>query len=203
MIADIHKSTLWQFLCCCMLAFMVSSCAVQSTKTATEPVPARDKAEIIHVDKDVQKRFDQAVQLLRAGEVDAAIPVLESVLEREQRLAAPYVNLALAYRQKGNDKQVQQNLMKALAIDSTQPQANNQLGLLYRKQGKFEQAREAYHAALEAHPEYLPAIRNLGILCDIYLRDPDCALEQYEKLQQKMPEDKTIKIWIADLKARM
>ena len=190
----------------CVLAAFVSSCAVQDKKPDAEPAEtkaAQDNTEVIYVDAEVQKSFDQAMQLLQSGNVDAAIPVLKSVIAREQRLAAPYVNLALAYLKKGDEKQAQDYLQQALAIDKSQPQANNQLGLLYRKQGKFKEARTLYQNALASHPEYLPVIRNLGILCDIYLRDLDCALEQYEKLQEQMPDDKTIKIWIADLKARM
>ena len=190
----------------CVLAGFVSSCAVQDKKPDAEPAEtkaAQDKTDVIYVDAEVQKSFDQAMQLLQGGNVDAAIPVLKSVIAREQRLAAPYVNLALAYLKKGDEKQAQDYLQQALAIDKSQPQANNQLGLLYRKQGKFKEALKVYKNALAAHPEYLPVIRNLGILCDIYLRDLDCALEQYEKLQEQMPDDKTIKIWIADLKARM
>ena len=187
-----------------LLLLLASSCAVQEKKTETaEPATEAASAEIIYVDAGVQKSFDQGVQLLQAGEADAAISVLKTVVAREQRLTAPYVNLALAYQQKGDDKQALGYLQQALAIDSAQPQASNQLGLLYRKQGKFGQAREIYKKALAKHPEYLPLIRNLGILCDIYLRDADCALEQYEKLQQLLPDDRTVKIWIADLKARM
>ena len=187
-----------------LLVMLAGSCAVQEKKTETVgPAAEQASAEIIYVDAEVQKSFDQGVQLLQAGEADAAISVLKTVVAREQRLTAPYVNLALAYQQKGDDKQAESYLQQALAIDSTQPQASNQLGLLYRKQGKFKQARDIYKKALAKHPEYLPVIRNLGILCDIYLRDLDCALEQYEKLQQLLPDDKTVKIWIADLKARM
>ena len=109
----------------------------------------------------------------------------------------------MAYREKGDAKLAEENLLKALAIDQAEPVANNELGILYRKQGRFEDARKAYSNALAEHPDYLPVIKNLGILCDIYMRDPECALEQFEKYQRQVPDDKTIEIWIADLKRRM
>ena len=126
-----------------------------------------------------------------------------SVIEQEQRLTAPYINLAMAYRHKGNEKLAEENLLKALAIDQAQPVANNELGILYRKQGRFDDAKKVYINALSEYPDYLPVIKNLGILCDIYMRDPHCALEQFEKYQQHVPEDKTVKVWIADLKTRI
>ncbi len=195
---EIHRLAAWL----CVSSVLLGSCAVQTKKPVTDAT-AQEKVQVIIVDTEVQSWFDQALQALRKGELDTGIALLERVTAAEQRLAAPYVNLALAWLKKGDEKKAEDLLQKALKIDALQPQANNQLALLYRKQGKLKQARSLYEAALEASPDYLPAIRNLGILCDIYLRDLDCALEQYETLQQLQPEDKTVKIWLADLRARM
>ncbi len=188
----------------CMARILFISLIVSATGCVTQSGnSSRVKGEDVAVASDVQRTFDQAIQLLEQEEYDTAIKLLESVIEREQRLTVPYINLAMAYRQKGDEKRAEENLLKALAIDQGQPVANNELGILYRKQGRFEDAKKAYSNALADHPDYLPVIRNLGILCDIYMRDPQCALEQFEKYHQQVPEDKTVEIWIADLKSRM
>ena len=54
-----------------------------------------------------------------------------------------------------------------------------------------------------AFPDYLPARRNLGILCDLYLNDPACALKQFEIYSEAMPGDAQVKIWIAELRMRL
>ena len=182
-----------------ILFFLVlfNGCVPQSGNSS------RIKSENVVVSNDVQKTFDQAIVLLEQEQYDTAISLLETVIESEKRLTAPYINLAMAYRETGDEKQAEENLLKALAIDQAEPVANNELGILYRKQGRFEDAKKAYSNALAEHPDYLPVIKNLGILCDIYMRDPQCALEQFEKYRQQVPDDKTIEIWIADLKARM
>jgi len=185
-----------QVIVMCLFA-VFSGCATQPGSTSAI------KNQDISVSSDVQKTFDEALQLLQQEQYDDAIKLLNSVVDREKRLTAPYINLAMAYRQKGNDKQAEDNLLKALAIDNTQPIANNELGIIYRKQGRFADAKKVYVTALSEYPDYLPVIKNLGILCDIYMRDPQCALEQFEKYQQQVPDDKTIKVWIADLKARI
>jgi len=186
-----------KMLVVCFLA-AISGCAIntgQSTGTSYD--------EVIVVDSDVQMLFDQALQSLRAEQYDEAIILLDSVVEREKRLTAPYINLAMVHRRKGDEKLAEENLLKALSIDQAQPVANNELGLLYRKQGRFEDAKKVYTNALSEHPGYLPIIRNFGILCDLYMHDLQCALEQFEKYQQQVPDDKTIKIWIADIKTRI
>jgi Flp pilus assembly protein TadD len=181
----------------CALA-AISACTGQSVKTSSIK-----KEEVVSVDSDVQRDFDQALQLLQAEQYDTAIEMLNKVIEQEKRLTAPYINLAMAYRHQGDDKMAEKYLLKALEIDQAQPVANNELGIIYRKQGRFADAKNVYDNALSENPDYLPVIRNLGILCDLYLRDVQCALEQFEKYQKQVPDDKTIEIWIADLKTRM
>ena len=183
---------------------LLGGCAIQpgvpETQSDSEPAPQRD--EIIVVENDVQQDFDNALALLRQEQYQAAIPVLDRVVASEQRLTAPYINLAIAHRRSGDDKKAVENHDKALAIEPFNPVANNEKGLLLRTKGKFDEARAAYSKALEKNPEYLPGIRNLGILCDIYLRDWDCALQQFERYQELSPDDKQVGIWISDLKRR-
>jgi len=45
-------------------------------------------------------------------------------------------------------------------------------------------------------------IKNLGILCEIYMRDLPCALEQYEHYLELIPDDKTMNIWVSDVSRR-
>lgn len=185
-----------QVIALCFLA-AINGCAIntgQSSGTSYDDVS---------VDSDVQDKFDQALQSLQAEQYDTAIELLNSIVDHEKRLPAPYINLAMAYRHKGNDKLAEDNLLKALAIEPTHPVANNELGIIYRKQGRFADARKVYENALSEYPNYLPIIRNFGILCDLYMRDPKCALEQFEKYHEQAPNDKTVKVWIADIKTRL
>ena len=128
---------------------------------------------------------------------------MKSVIEREKRLPAPYINIAIAYNKIGDTKAAEENLIHALKIDIGQPVANNELGLMYRKEGKFNAARTAYENAIKDNPQYLPAIRNLGVLCDLYLHDFQCALEQFEDYLEQKPDDKAAEIWVADVKRRL
>jgi len=157
----------------------------------------------VDVDSDVELDFKKAIALMQEENYALAVPVLTSVIEREKRLPAPYVNIAIAYNKLGNTKAAEENLISALKLDIGHPVANNELGLLYRKTGKFNAARTAYQNAIKDNPQYLPAIRNLGVLCDLYLHDFQCALEQFEDYLELKPDDKTAEIWVADVKRRL
>jgi len=69
--------------------------------------------------------------------------------------------------------------------------------------GQFTEAEEAYQNALLRHPDYLPARKNLGILCELYLHDLTCALKQYQTYLEYAPEEQTIARWAMELKQRI
>ena len=183
-----------------LLLFILSLLACAggpSTRSGAERV-------IVHnIDEDVNDDFERAVDLLQSKKYDKAIKLLESVIQREKRAPAPYVNLGMAYALKGDNKQAEDYFHQALKLELGHPEANNELGQLYRRTGRFREARKAYRNALADNPDYLPAIRNLGILCEIYMQDLKCALEQFEEYLIYSPNDEKVKIWVTDLKQRL
>ena len=187
----------------CLLAVFLFACAGGEVKQEAGVSSISKKVDHVDVDSDVELDFKSAIALMQQEKYAQAVPVLKSVIEREKRLPAPYVNIAIAYNKLGDKKLAEENLISALKLDIGHPVANNELGLLYRKTGKFNAARTAYENAIKEHPEYLPAIRNLGVLCDLYMHDFECALEQFEDYLELEPDDKTVAIWVADVKRRL
>lgn len=187
-----------------MLYVLLYSCAGGGDiKQEPDIGSVKKSSTYVDVDPSVENDFRSAIALMQNENYDQAVVVLTSVIEREKRLPAPYVNIAIAYNNLGNTKAAEENLINALKIDIGHPVANNELGLLYRKSGKFNAARTAYQNAIKDNPEYLPAIRNLGVLCDLYLHDFQCALEQFEDYLELKPDDKSVEIWVADVKSRL
>lgn len=156
----------------------------------------------VRVSGSVSRDFEEAVQLLHAEQYVQAIALLHEVLEREQRLPAPYVNLGIAYYKSGDQKHAEESFLQALELDPQHPVASNELAVLYRKQGRFEEARKIYTDAIASNPEYSPLVKNFGILCDLYLQDVQCALAQFNQYLALNPDDKDVTIWVADLKRR-
>jgi len=187
-----------------IISLTLLSCAGGGDVKQDEAV-SYEKKTISHLDlgSDVEDDFQSAIVLMQQDQNAQAVSVLKSVIEREKRLPAPYVNIAIAYNRLGDTAAAEENLISALKLDIGHPVANNELGLLYRKSGKFNAARTAYENAIKQHPEYLPAIRNLGVLCDLYMHDYECALQQFEDYLELDPDDKTVSIWVVDVKRRL
>ncbi len=155
------------------------------------------------MDAESRGEFERAVAMMNDGENDKAIELLTKVIERSPGVTAPYINIAVAYMRTNKFDPAEQHLKTALGLVPNHPVASNEYGLLLRKGGRFKEAREIYEKALASFPDYLPVHRNLGILCDLYLNDPECALKQFEIYSEGMPVDAQVKIWIAELHMRL
>ena len=155
------------------------------------------------VDPEVREEFQQAVGLLKEEKYSEAIRLLKTVTGKTSKFTGPFINIGIAYARTGELDKAEENLKKALELNANHPVALNELGLVYRKTGRYAEARTLYNTLLQLYPDYLPAHKNLGVLCDIYIQDLHCALEQYEAYLIGIPEDEKVKIWIVDVKSRM
>lgn len=159
--------------------------------------------EIAKLDGAGRRDFAQAVLYLNDHNFAKAIELLENIVESSPEVTAPYINLALAYRKIGKPELAEEYLQVALTLIPKHPVASNEYGLLLRKEGRFAAARTVYEQALVKFPDYLPVRRNLGILCDIYLNDLECALSQYQLYSAVNPENQQVKLWISELQLRL
>jgi tetratricopeptide (TPR) repeat protein len=148
---------------------------------------------------DVRTDFERAASLVATGQAAAGIPILVHVTEQAPTLAPAYIDLGLAYEQTGKLDEAAKALEKAVAVDGQHPLAYHELALVYRKQGRVALARQTYEKGIAVYPSFELTRRNLGILCEIYLRDLPCALRNYEAYLQAAPEDKDAKLWVDDL----
>jgi Flp pilus assembly protein TadD len=113
------------------------------------------------------------------------------------------IDLGIAYHRQGDLDVAEKYLLQALEFNANHPVAHNELGIVYRKTGRFAEAKQQYEAAIAIYPGYHHARRNLAILCDLYLGDLSCALNQYEAYMATVPADAEASMWITDLRNRM
>ena len=159
--------------------------------------------EEVRIGDRVRGQYFEALSHLHDGRLEQGIAMLEEIAEAAPLVTAPRIDLGMAYRQQGDLQAAERNLLQALQLNSNHPVAHNELGIVYRKTGRFAAAKQSYESAIAVFPGYHHARRNLAILCDLYLADLSCALEQYEAYMTTVPADAEASMWIADLRNRM
>jgi len=155
------------------------------------------------IGSDIRLDYDRALTLLEQGRHDEGTALLEAVAEAAPYLSAPRIDLGVAYHRVGKFDAAESNLLMAIESNPNHPIAHNELGIVYRETGRFSEARRSYEAALAIYPGYHYARRNLAVLCDLYLADLSCALENYEAYMATVPTDDEAAMWIADIRHRI
>ena len=191
------------------MALSVGACATTSTIETTEPrVEVQQEVgftitEEARISGSVRADYEEALLYLDQGRHEEGIALLEQVVETAPDLSAPRVDLGIAYHRAGELDAAERVLLLAIESSPEQAVAHNELGIVYRKTGRFAEARKSYEAALRVYPGFHYARRNLAILCDLYLADLECALENYEAYMSTVPNDKEAEMWISDIRYRL
>lgn len=182
-----------------VLALLIlAGCA---TAPAPEPQAAAPEAT---VDPALQQRFEAGLAQLRGEDFAAAITTFQGIIEDNDPLAGVYANLGIALARSGDREAGRAALERAAELAPQQPVVLNQLGVLYRQAGRFQDAATAYREALAADPDYADAHVNLGMLCELYIHDLECALQHYRRYQELAVEaDPEVELWIADVTRRL
>lgn len=104
-----------------------------------------------------------ATLLDRLGDTDAAIRHYTRLLARQPDLASAHFNVALLYRKakRHDDAIASYQMAIRLGITGVEEVYSN-LGVLYAELRRPDDARSHYRRALDAQPNYLPAMYNLA-----------------------------------------
>ncbi len=189
------------------VAGAVAGCATAGAPASTARLEIQESVgftitEEARISSSVRTDYESALTLLQQGNNDEGIALLEEVAAEAPQFSAPRIDLGIAYHRTGDLEAAERNLELALELNEDHPITHNELGIIYRKTGRFADARQSYEAALAIYPGYHFARRNLAVLCDLYLGDHDCALENYEAYMATVPQDDEASMWIADLRMR-
>ena len=149
------------------------------------------------------QQYAQALQLMKSGRnTDAELELKELVIGYPQ-LTGPQVNLGLLYMRDSRLAEAEAAFKAALELKPGNAVAGNELGIVERKLGKFAEAEAAYQRTIAAEPNYAPAHLNLGVLYDLYLAQPQKALDEFERYIEIAGENKQVAGWVVELRKRV
>jgi tetratricopeptide (TPR) repeat protein len=166
--------------------------ASAATATADAPIPPR-----------AAQQYSQALQLMKSGRNTDAELEFKQLIVAYPQFAGPQLNLGLLYLRDSRLPEAEAAFKAALQVTPSNPVAGDELGIVERKLGKFSEAEAAYLRAINAEPNYAPAHLNLGVLYDLYLAEPQKALEQFERYIEIAGENKQVAGWVIELRKRV
>jgi tetratricopeptide (TPR) repeat protein len=109
---------------------------------------------------------EEGLRLLKAGQIDEAIKVLEKVREKTDDAQA-CAFLGAAYSQKGDKARAIRAFEESLRLNET-PKAYFNLAVAYESASRVDEAVREYRMAIELDPSYTPAQEAITRLHDQY-----------------------------------
>lgn len=180
-----------------LISLLLAACGGTKSTKADQASSENDSSVQLEV------AYTQAKQLLAKQNYQAALPLMENVARSENATAEQFANFGIVLSRSGEYEDALSALRKAAKLAPNNADVLVEMALVYREQGKFDTARRFYEQALGVAPNHLRANYNLGILCDLYKEDLDCAINSYKQYLALLgQEDKNITIWLTDLAKR-
>jgi Tfp pilus assembly protein PilF len=152
---------------------------------------------------DIKADYQLALESMQAEQWQAAREQLTLITTQQPSLSGPWVNLGITESMLGDLSSAETAFKKAIDANNRNIEAYNQIGMLYRRQGRLDEAQFIYEEALRREPDNSNIHWNLGILYDRYLPNPRQALQHYQRYQQlTASDDPQLQAWIAELETR-
>ncbi len=117
---------------------------------------------------------------------------------------APAIAAARAALDAGRDDEACRELEAMLALDPSNVDVLNLLGVCARRLGRFADARAAYERAAVVDPTFAAPQRNIAILLDLYIDDAAASLPHYERYAELAGgADTQVSAWLVELRTRL
>lgn len=111
---------------------------------------------------DIQKTFDQGLQLYRAGKLAEAQNLYNRILSRNPDHADSIHLLGLIAAQTGSAGEAISLIARAIELNDAVPYYHNNLGKIFKDTGRLDEAQKHLQRAVALMPVYVDAINNLG-----------------------------------------
>jgi Flp pilus assembly protein TadD/transglutaminase-like putative cysteine protease len=117
--------------------------AVSNSATGTPTLPATANADEL---------VETGLAALNSGNIRAAIPLFQRVVELDPKHKQAWNDLGLAYLRAGNFDKAADAFRKQIGVNAFDEHAYNYLGIALQQQEKFDEAESAYKKQVELNP---------------------------------------------------
>lgn len=160
-----------------VLLVLLSACSGSAIKSSTQ-YNIKGEASL-----SVRDSFNEALALMNDNNYEDAAALLEKINAQNNRLAGVHANLGIAYGKLNQYGKAKSALETAVGLNPNSPEILNEMAIAYRNSGEYIASKEVYQKILKKYPKSGQSHLNLGILCDIYMNDIDCALKHYKEYE--------------------
>ena len=152
--------------------------ACQKAQLPAEAVTAYQRALALNRDL-VEVHWNLGMLYLEQGKNDLAEPEFTAYTLRRNYSPEGWLKLGTAQLRLGQPAAAERSFGAVQTLDKNNAESLNGLGLALLEQKQPREAVQYFAAANQAHPDYAPAILNLAVAAQQYLRDDRLALEYY------------------------
>ncbi len=111
---------------------------ITATTSGLEDANSVNAENVIPVSEEAKQQFAEALTELQSNNFKSAELLFQQMTVQYSTLSGPYLNLGLIYYNADDYDQAIDMLEQARAINPNNRQAHNLLGVIARKQGRFE-----------------------------------------------------------------
>lgn len=127
----------------------------------------------------------------------------EDILEKSPNKARAFNEYGLHVLAAEDPEKALRLLNRSLQLDPYQPEVYVNLGLVFEKLGRIDNALAAYDRAIFTHPESPAAYYNLGVLYYRTLKDRSKALDHFLKARELDPLEPDVHHYLASIYAEI
>jgi len=137
-------------------------------------------ALINHSDNPEQIQSDMGLALMKNGNLEESIVLLESTIKDNPEFVDAYINLALCYKEQNDYTKALSALESAIKIDKSNPKIYSNIGCIYHLQEKYEDAIVNFLKSQEYDGQNAETLNNLGLSL-MKIRNLDYAFLTFEQ----------------------
>lgn len=142
--------------------------------------------------------FGRGMALGRYGQIREGIRDLSLYIKRHPDSARAYTKRGVRNLWIHDDTQAEKDFVRAIALNSSNAEAHDDLGVIYARRGKYELALQHFTAAVTIDPTYFKAFHNQAMV--YYISGKDIlALTSIERSLALVPDQRNSMLLKADI----